>query len=63
LDIPHYALKQLVNHKQGNDVTAGYIVSDPERLRIPMQKVTDKLSSMIGIRKTGKIVELTKRAQ
>jgi integrase len=63
LDIPHYALKQLVNHKQGNDVTAGYIVSDPERLRIPMQKVTDKLLRMIGIRQTGKIVELTKRAQ
>ena len=63
LDIPHYALKQLVNHKQGNDVTAGYIISDPERLRIPMQKVTNKLLSMIGIRKTGKIVELTKRAQ
>ena len=52
LDIPHYALKQLVNHKEGNDVTAGYIISDPERLRIPMQKVTDKLLSMIGIRQT-----------
>jgi hypothetical protein len=63
LDIPHYALKQLVNHKQGNDVTAGYIISGPERLRIPMQKVTDKLLSMIGIRKTGKIVKLAKRAQ
>jgi len=44
-------------------VTAGYIISDPERLRIPMQKVTDKLLSMIGIKKIGKIVKLTKRAQ
>ena len=56
LDIPHYALKQLVNHKQGNDVTAGYIISDPERLRIPMQKVTDKLLSMIGIRQTWELL-------
>jgi integrase len=39
LDIPHYALKQLVNHKQGNDVTAGYIISDPERLRKPMERI------------------------
>jgi hypothetical protein len=28
-----------------------------------MQKVTDKLLSMIGIRKPGKIVKLAKRAQ
>ena len=39
LDIPHYALKQLVNHKQGNDVTAGYVISDPERLRKPMERI------------------------
>ena len=39
LDIPHYALKQLINHKQGNDVTAGYIISDPERLRKPMERI------------------------
>ena len=30
LDIPAYALKRLVNHKMGNDVTAGYIISDVE---------------------------------
>ena len=39
LDIPHYALKQLVNHKQGNDVTSGYIICDPERLRKPMERI------------------------
>ena len=43
LDIPHYALKQLVNHKQGNDVTAGYIISDPERLRKPMERIETHL--------------------
>lgn len=41
LDIPAYALKALLNHKNSNDVTAGYIVSDVNRLREPMQKITD----------------------
>lgn len=41
LDTPAYALKQLMNHKDPNDVTAGYIVSDINRLRRPMQKITD----------------------
>lgn len=43
LDISAYALKRLVNHKMNNDVTAGYIISDVDRLRAPMQKVTDGL--------------------
>jgi integrase len=43
LDISAYALKRLVNHKMHNDVTAGYIVSDVERLRAPMQRITDFL--------------------
>jgi len=45
LDIPGYALKRLMNHKDPNDVTAGYIVSDVERLRKPMQRITDFLVS------------------
>lgn len=43
LDIASYALKRLLNHKMANDVTAGYIINDPERLRIPMQRITDYL--------------------
>ncbi|HKJ95039.1 MAG TPA: tyrosine-type recombinase/integrase [Gammaproteobacteria bacterium] len=43
LDIPAYALKRLLNHKMRNDVTAGYIVTDVERLRGPMQRVTDHI--------------------
>jgi integrase len=40
LDISAYALKRLLNHKMDNsDVTAGYIVTDVERLRRPMEKV------------------------
>jgi integrase len=40
LDIPAYALKQLLNHKNPNDVTAGYIISDVERIRKPMEKIS-----------------------
>ncbi|MEA2078735.1 MAG: tyrosine-type recombinase/integrase [Pseudomonadota bacterium] len=47
LDIPGYALKRLMNHKDPNDVTAGYIVNDVERLRGPMQRITDFLISAI----------------
>lgn len=41
LDISAYALKRLVNHKMSGDVTAGYIIDNPERLRDPMQRITD----------------------
>ena len=41
LDIPAYALKRLLNHKGGAEVTAGYIIVDTERLREPMQRITD----------------------
>lgn len=43
LDIPYYALKQLVNHKVSGDVMAGYIVTNVERLRAPMQRIGDAL--------------------
>ena len=41
LDIPAYALKRLLNHKFSNDVTAGYIVPTTERLREPMQRISN----------------------
>ena len=41
LDIPGYAVKALLNHKDVNDITAGYIIIDVDRLRSPMQKITD----------------------
>lgn len=43
LDLPAYALKRLLNHKMNNDVTAGYIMKDVERLRKPMQQVANFL--------------------
>lgn len=49
LDIPHYALKRLANHKNSSDVTAGYIVSDVERLRDPMSLITQYLCREMGL--------------
>ena len=43
IDLPAYALKRLLNHKMNNDVTAGYIMKDVERLRKPMQRITNFL--------------------
>lgn len=43
IDISAYALKRLFNHKISNDVTAGYIISDVERLRKPMQQISSQL--------------------
>jgi integrase len=45
LDISVYALKRLLNHKTEGDVTAGYIIADVERLRKPMQLISEHLCS------------------
>ena len=52
LDIPAYALKRLLNHKNKADVTAGYLVIDVERLRKPMEQITDMLLKLIGVKMT-----------
>jgi len=48
LDISPYAIKMLVNHKlpDKQDVTAGYISPELERLRMPMQKISERLQSL-----------------
>jgi integrase len=43
LDIPHYALKRLLNHRTDSDVTGGYIVMDVERLRRPVERVAERI--------------------
>jgi integrase len=58
LDIPAYALKRLLNHKMGGDVTAGYIVSDVERLRKPMQQIADFLLSAASVKPRGDVVRM-----
>lgn len=56
LDIPAYALKRLMNHKTSNNVTAGYIVADVERLRKPMQLITDYILKCMGVIKSAEII-------
>ena len=52
LDIPAYALKRLLNHKS-SDITASYIGLDVERLRRPMQLITDHLLINFSTHKKG----------
>lgn len=49
VDISPIALKCLVNHSLGRDVTSGYVVMSTERLRDAMQRVADKLKSLCEI--------------
>ena len=48
-DMSVIALKALVNHSLGKDVTEGYVQMNPERLREPAQRVCDRLKAMCGI--------------
>ncbi|MCP4473301.1 MAG: integrase family protein [Gammaproteobacteria bacterium] len=50
LDISMYALKRLLNHATANDVTAGYIILDVERLREPMEKINRHIMELMGIK-------------
>ena len=61
LDIPAYAVKRLANHKMSNDVTAGYIVADVERLRQPMQKITDYILKCAGYKSSATITDLSEK--
>lgn len=49
LDISHYSLKKLLNHKSSSDVTSRYAVVSVEDLRPAMQKIADHLKSHSGI--------------
>lgn len=62
LDISAYALKRLLNHKMTNDVTAGYIITDVERLRTPMQKITDFILIQVGQKQSASVTPLQRIA-
>jgi len=48
-DISVMALKALVNHALGADVTEGYVQMKVERLREPVQRVADRIKELCGI--------------
>ncbi|WP_139559100.1 tyrosine-type recombinase/integrase [Methylotetracoccus oryzae] len=62
LDIPAYALKRLLNHANGADVTAGYIVANVERLREPMQRVTDYVLKAGGLKPSADVIQIRAQA-
>lgn len=50
LDLSGYTVKALLNHKQQiGDVTGGYIIMNVDRLREPMQRITDAIKERIKI--------------
>jgi hypothetical protein len=58
LDISMYAIKAIVNHgTTSGDVTAGYVVWDIERLRKPMQNITDYILKCAEIKPSAQIIE------
>lgn len=60
LDISHYALKALVNHSlPNNDITGAYISMDVERLRTPMQAITDSLLTICEGQNTPIVVPIS----
>jgi integrase len=61
LDIPAYALKRLLNHRS-SDVTAGYVIHDIERLRKPMQAITDFMLRAAELRPTATVTPLPRAA-
>ncbi len=61
LDIGFYTIKALVNHRTGkDDVTERYTQINTERLREPMERITDFILSVGGVRKSADIVDLKK---
>jgi len=62
LDISGYTLKRLLNHTIHGDVTAGYIVTDVERLRGPMERISRFLCATMGMDEPAKVVSLTRAA-
>ena len=58
LEISAYALKRLMNHKMNSDVTAGYIVTDVERLRKPMQQISHYMLKCMWVVQSADVIAL-----
>ena len=52
LDIPHYALKRLLNHRADSDVTGGYIVINAERLRDPVERIAARILELSAVQRS-----------
>jgi integrase len=43
LDLSHFALKRLLNHRTDSDITGGYVVHSIERLRDPVERIAERI--------------------
>jgi integrase len=50
-EVSPLALKALMNHALGRDVTEGYVRIEVDRLRAPMQKIADRLKELCKLPK------------
>ncbi|PZM81153.1 MAG: hypothetical protein DKT66_18170 [Candidatus Melainabacteria bacterium] len=50
LSLSYVVLKKLANHSGKNDTTFGYVVVDVERLREPMQMITNEFVRMFNLK-------------
>ena len=56
LDLSAYTVKKLLNHSTKAGVTGGYLVLDTERLRKPMQAITDHILRFGGLRGGAEVI-------
>ena len=57
LDLSAYTIKSLVNHKMTGDVTAGYVIQTPERLKAPSSHIENTILRLAGVN-TGSVLQL-----
>ncbi len=55
-----YTVKRLLNHKTGADVTAGYLMEDPEQLREAVNKIAEIILFKAGLSKLDNVVPISK---
>lgn len=60
LDIPGYAVKGLLNHSGGSDVTSGYVVVTTERLRAPMARISEYVLRCAGVEESAEVVSINR---
>lgn len=62
LDIGSFTIKALVNHRSGtSDVTEGYVQINTERLREPMERISNFILTAGNVQKSADIVKLKKK--
>lgn len=54
LDISSYALKRMLNHRSNDDMTSTYIIVTVDRLRLPVERVAQKILELSNAVETKK---------